>query len=47
MPREEDIISLWIEEDIIYMLAVPSILDSVESSGNRYALYSGSLSNMN
>ena len=44
MPREEDILSLWIEEDIIYIFAVSSIPEVLE---NRYALYSGSMSNMN
>ena len=46
MPREEDIISLVIDEDLIYLLSSSPAIESIESP-NKFSLYCGSMNNMN
>ena len=45
MPIESDIVSLAIEEDIIYILAASPTIDTFEDG--YFILFSGSLNNMN
>jgi len=47
MPREEDIVSLCIDEDRLYVLSSSPVIHSIEFSNSRYVLYEGNLSNMN
>ncbi len=47
MPREEDIISLCLDEDKLYVLSSSPVIHSIESTNSKYVLYEGNLSNMN
>lgn len=47
MPREDDIISLCLEEDKLYLLSNSPIIHSVDRTSVRFIFYEGSLANMN
>ena len=47
MPREDDIVSLCLDEDKLFLLSNSPIIHSIDRSGVKFILYEGSLSNIN
>lgn len=47
MPREDDIVSLCLEEDRLYLLSNSPIIHSIDRTGLKFVLYEGSLTNIN
>lgn len=47
MPREEDIVSLCLEEDRLFLLSNSPIIHSIDRAGLRFVLYEGTFANMN
>ena len=47
IPKEEDLVSLYVEEDKLWMLAQSPILNPLDAKANLYILYEGSLLNIN
>ena len=46
MPREDDIVSLCLDEDKIFLLSNSPIIHSIDRAGVKFVLYEGSLTNM-
>jgi hypothetical protein len=46
IPKEEDLVSLCLEEDHLLLLSNSPILHSLDNKPNNYVLYEGSLANM-
>lgn len=47
MPREEDIVSICLEEDKLYLLSNSLIIHSIDRTGLKFVFYEGYLANMN
>lgn len=47
MPRQEDIVSLCLDEDRLYVLSSSPVIHSIEFSSCKYVLYEGNLSSIN